>query len=100
MGPRYFRRNERADSMNSKAFDVKGAMFPAIHAAVEAACARGALALQPRAQSRGGVTDEGCPEDTTQESVQFDMGPQLFFQFTLCFHQRFDPYGDVVAGFG
>ncbi len=84
--------------MNSKAFDVKGAIFPAKQ--VEGACPHDTLALQSRAKSRGGVTDEGCHKNGTRESVQFDVGPQLFFQFTLRFRQGVDPYGDVIAGFG
>jgi hypothetical protein len=67
---------------------------------VEGAYPHDALALQFCAQLRGGVTNAGCPKNRTWESVQFDMGPQLFFQFTLCFHQRLDSYGNVIAGVG
>jgi hypothetical protein len=84
--------------MNSKAFDVKGAIFPAKR--VEGTYPHDTLAPQSRAKSRGGVTDEGCHKHGAWESVQFDVSPQLFFQFTLRFHQRVDPYGDVIAGFG
>jgi hypothetical protein len=73
--------------MNSTAFDVKGA------------CPHHALALQSRTESRGGVTEGGWHTEMTWESAQFDVGPQFFFQFALRFHQRFDLYGNVIAGF-